>query len=68
MDNFSISTLQCEIPRNIAISDPTQLWTWTEDKLVDKANLWNSINYWKLETNGDSDKFYIKKIGEVKFF
>ena len=51
----------------ITIPDPTQLWTLEGSRLVDNANLWKSPDHWKFKPkNNETDKFYIKKIGEVK--
>ena len=47
------------------IPDPTQLWRLENSRLVDNANLWKSNDYWKLKEISESDKVYIKKIGEV---
>ena len=50
---------------HITIPDPTQLWKLENGRLMDNANLWSSNHYWKLKETGETNKVYIKQIGEV---
>ena len=40
--------------------DSSQLWTLNETRLINKANIWSSINEWNIISEGNFE--YIKKI------
>ena len=55
---------QLDTQKKIDFSD--QLWMLQDNKLKNKANVWNSESDWKIKESNDTTMFYIENTSNQK--